>query len=132
MLANTGFGSGTRASPHRNRVDSGVLMRVIQLGPFPPPYGGVQANIVAIREHLKRLGVANGVINLTRHRQVTGGGIFYPRSAAETAGLLFKLPSRILHLHIGGIAPFRVAALALTCTLVPGRKTVLSFHSGGY
>jgi glycogen synthase len=107
-------------------------MRVLQLGPFPPPYGGVQANIVAIREHLRRLGVANGVINLTRYRRASGDGVFYPHSAAETAALLLKLPARILHLHIGGTVPLRAAGLALFCSSIPGRKTVFSFHSGGY
>jgi glycosyltransferase involved in cell wall biosynthesis len=107
-------------------------MRIIQLGPFPPPYGGVQANIVAIRGYLGKLGIGNGVINLTRHRQAAGGGIFYPNSAGETAALLFKLPARILHLHIGGHVPLRVAALGLLCTAIPGRRSVLTFHSGGY
>ncbi len=107
-------------------------MRIIQLGPYPPPYGGVQANIVAIREYLVKLGVPNGVINLTRHRKETGDGIFYPNTAAETAGFLFKLPARILHLHIGGHVPLRVAVLALLVATIPGRRSVLTFHSGGY
>lgn len=107
-------------------------MRVLQLGPFPPPYGGVQANLVAIREYLRRLGVANGVINLTRHRRASVDGVFYPNSSAETAALLLKLRARILHLHLGGTIQFRIAALALFCSAIPGRKTVLSFHSGGY
>ena len=29
-------------------------MRVVQLGPYPPPHGGVQTNLVAIREYLRR------------------------------------------------------------------------------
>ncbi len=107
-------------------------MDVIQLGPFPPPHGGVQANLVAIRRYLSRIGIHNGVINLTRHRRASGDGIFYPNSATETAALLFKLPARILHLHIGGTVPLRVAALALLCSAIPKRKTVLTFHSGGY
>ena len=107
-------------------------MQVIQLGPYPPPYGGVQANLVAIREHLRRKGVESGVIHLTRHRKTPGGGVYYPRTALGTAWLLFRLRTAILHLHIGGTVPWRVAGLALLCTLTPGRKSVLTFHSGGY
>ena len=44
-------------------------MQVIQLGPFPPPYGGVQANLMAIRDYLRSQGIRSGVINLTRYRQ---------------------------------------------------------------
>lgn len=107
-------------------------MQVVQLGPYPPPYGGVQANIVAIREHLKRKGIASGVVNLTRHRSTDGNGVFYPHTAWQTAKLLWQLPTKILHVHIGGNVPLRVAALGLFCGLLPGRRTVLTFHSGGY
>jgi len=107
-------------------------MQVIQLGPYPPPYGGVQANLVAIREHLRRKGIESGVVNLTRHRKDPGNGVFFPRTALEVASLLLRLPARILHLHIGGSVSRRVAALGLFCGLLPGRRTVLTFHSGGY
>lgn len=107
-------------------------MQVIQLGPFPPPYGGVQANLVAIREYLRQEGIDSGVVNLTRHRGTPGGTVFFPDTALKTARILLRLPTRILHLHIGGSVPLRMAALGLFCTLIPGRRTVLTFHSGGY
>ena len=47
-------------------------MTVLQLGPYPPPHGGVQTNLVAIRDHLRRHGMAATVINLTRHRSLAG------------------------------------------------------------
>ena len=31
-------------------------MRVVQLGPYPPPHGGVQTNLVAIRDLLRKSG----------------------------------------------------------------------------
>lgn len=107
-------------------------MWVVQLGPFPPPYGGVQANLVAIREHLRRNGIVSGVINLTRHRKEPGDEVYYPETALQTALLLVKLPARILHLHIGGTVSARAAMLGLFCSWLPGRKAVLTFHSGGY
>ena len=36
----------------------------------------------------------------------------------------------VVHLHIGGIMPARVVALALVCTCVPWARTILTFHSG--
>ena len=47
-------------------------MVVLQLGPFPPPHGGVQTNLVAIRDYLRARGMAAPVINLTRHRRRDG------------------------------------------------------------
>jgi glycogen synthase len=107
-------------------------MTVLQLGPYPPPHGGVQTNIVAIREHLRRRGMGAPVINLTRHRAEEADEVYYPRSAAQVIRLLWSLPSDIIHLHIGGQLTGRLLALCLVCTMIPGKRVVLTFHSGGY
>jgi glycosyltransferase involved in cell wall biosynthesis len=107
-------------------------MKVIQLGPYPPPHGGVQTNLVAIRDHLLATGHECGAVNLTRNRKEDGGGVYYPKSAGELTKLLWKLKADILHLHYGGDLSRRLLGLLFFCTLLPGRKTVLTFHSGGY
>jgi glycosyltransferase involved in cell wall biosynthesis len=107
-------------------------MRVVQLGPCPPPHGGVQTNLVAIREYLRRHGHACDAINLTRFRRDDADGVYYPASAFALMRLLWRRPADILHLHFGGDLTPRLLGLALYCTLLPGRKTVLTFHSGGY
>ncbi|HTP34606.1 MAG TPA: glycosyltransferase family 4 protein [Candidatus Acidoferrales bacterium] len=107
-------------------------MRVVQLGPYPPPHGGVQTNLVAIRDLLRGTGHECDAINLTRFRRENADGVYYPTSARELAGLLWRLPADILHLHFGGDLTPRLLGLLCLCTLLPGRKTVLSFHSGGY
>ena len=107
-------------------------MRVLQLGPYPPPHGGVQTNLVAIREYLRRRGHSCDAINLTRHRGKEAGGVHYPSSAIALMRLLWELPADIVHLHFGGELTPRLLGLALFCTILPGRKTVLTFHSGGY
>ena len=107
-------------------------MKVVQLGPYPPPHGGVQTNLVAIREHLRRAGHECAAINLTRFRRQDGDGVYYPAGALALARLLWRLPADIVHLHFGGDLTPRLLGLLLLCTLLPGRKTVLSFHSGGY
>jgi glycogen(starch) synthase len=107
-------------------------MRVVQLGPYPPPHGGVQTNLVAIREYIRARGIVCAVINITRHRRVEADDVFYPNSAWELIRDLFRHRYHVVHLHIGGIMPLRVVALALVCTSVPWAKKILSFHSGGY
>lgn len=107
-------------------------MRVIQMGPYPPPHGGVQTNLVAIREYLTSRGIDNVVINLTRHRREEGGGIYYPRSAGELLRLLLRLPHDLIHLHIGGDLSQRLVWACLACCSLPGKRAVLTFHSGGY
>ncbi len=107
-------------------------MRVVQLGPFPPPHGGVQTNLVAIRDYLRQQGHSCAVINITRHRKPEEDEVFYPESAGQLVRLLATGRYDVIHLHVGGLMPMRVVALALACASIPGSKSVLTFHSGGY
>lgn len=108
-------------------------MRVLQLGPYPPPNGGVQTNLVAIRQLLERRGHHCSVIAITRTSQTAGVPDTYkPNTAFELLKLLFGLKYDLLHFHLGGTVPLRVALMMLACTLVPFRKSVLTIHSGGF
>jgi len=107
-------------------------MRVALLGPYPPPYGGVQVNVLSIREFLRARGIPCIVINLTRHRRLDADGVYYPRSAAGVLRLLARLRPEIIHLHIGGMVTPRLLTLCLCCCSLPGSRAVLTFHSGGY
>jgi glycosyltransferase involved in cell wall biosynthesis len=109
-------------------------MRVLQIGPFAPPHGGVHANLSAIREALLERGGSCEVIVITRpDRPVEKEeGIYRPRTAFQLLRLLFKLNYDIIHLHIGGTLTTRLLALTFICTLLPKKKSVLTFHAGGY
>lgn len=109
-----------------------MAISVLQIGPVPPPYGGVQSNMMAIRKHLRERGHRAGMVNITRHRAQEGDEIWFPRSPMELIRLMYTLPYDILHLHVGGDFTPRLVALCLILTAVPGRKSVLTFHSGGY
>ena len=107
-------------------------MRVLQLGPFARPHGGVQANLVAIRDFLLRRDIACPVVNLTRFRETESGDVYYPKNAFELLWRLLTLKYDVAHVHIGGDLSLRLAGLGVVCSLIPGRKTILTFHSGGY
>ncbi len=107
-------------------------MRVLQIGPYPPPYGGVQTNLVAIRSFLLQRGISCAVINVTRHRGPEVGEVYYPSGALGLLKLLASLDCDIIHYHFGGMLTRRVLALAMVCTLRPGTKSVMTFHSGGF
>ena len=107
-------------------------MRVLQLGPYPPPHGGIQTNLVAIRQYLRQKGVLCPVINITRHRKQDADDVYYPGSALQLLWRMLRLRCDIIHLHFGGELTLRLVALAFLCTLIPGAKTLLTFHSGGY
>ena len=107
-------------------------MRVLQLGPYPPPHGGVQTNLVAIRRFLLKRGIPCAVINLTRHRKAEADEVYYPKNALALVRLLLRLPYDIIHLHLGGHFSTRLLGLCLLCSLMPRSRAVLTFHSGGY
>ena len=107
-------------------------MNILQLGPYPPPNGGVQTNLVAIQRYLHAHNMSSVAINLTRHRRENAEDVYYPRSALGVFRLLCQLRYDIAHLHVGGNLSFRLVALAVLCSLIPGKKVVLTLHSGGF
>jgi glycosyltransferase involved in cell wall biosynthesis len=92
----------------------------------------VQTNLVAIREYLRQRQIPCAVINITGTRRESADGVYYPRSALEVARLLLRLDYDIVHLHLGGNLTLRLLGLSLFCSWLPRRKSVLTFHSGGY
>ena len=109
-------------------------MRVLQLGPFAPPHGGVQANLAAIREALLRRGMSCPVVTLTRLQNASTDDpeVYRPQNAFQLIRYLVRLRYDIIHLHLGGNLTFRLLVVTFLCVLMPGRKFVLTFHSGGY
>ena len=107
-------------------------MRVLLLGPYPPPHGGVQTNLVAIHRLLLRRQIPSTVINLTRYRKPDTDHVRYPKNSLQVVRLLLNLRYDIAHLHIGGNLATRLLGLGLVCCLRPRCKAVLTFHSGGY
>ena len=108
-------------------------MRVLQLGPFPPPNGGVQTNLKAIHDLLGERGHDAAVIAITRTSQTEGvPNVYKPSTVFELLKLLLTLRVDIVHFHVGGDLNFRLATLMLVCGLLPNRKSVVTFHSGGY
>ncbi len=107
-------------------------MNVLLLGPYPPPHGGVQTNLVAIRQYLLKRNIPCAVINLTRFRQASANDIYFPENVPQLLRLLAKLRYDVIHLHFGGDLNRRLLGLSLICSLIPRAKVVLTFHSGGY
>ena len=107
-------------------------MRILLIGPYSPPRGGVQAHITSLHQYLLAQGVCCEVVDLSPGRTTNNAGIYGPRNALALARLLVTLRYDISHLHVGGNLSARVAALGMLCGTVPGRKSILTLHSGGY
>ncbi len=109
-----------------------MSLKILQIGPYSLPHGGVQGHVFALRRYIERRGAKCEVIDMNRQRRTDGAGVYGPKTAAELARLLLTLRYDVAHLHVGGNLTARLAGLALLCTARPHRKSVFTFHSGGY
>ncbi len=110
-----------------------MSLRVLQLGPYPPPEGGISRNMLAIHEELLAQGHSCSIIATSQSSCVDNEtNVYHPRSAFELLRLLSSQKYDILHLHIGGDVSSRVLALAATCAFFGRNKSVLTIHSGAY
>ena len=108
-------------------------MHVLQLGPYPPPEGGISRNYLAIRDELLKNGHRCSIIATAKsNRIVPEKDVYHPRSPLELIKLLRTIEYDVLHLHIGGEIPARVLALMMVCGILARGRNVLTLHSGGY
>jgi len=108
-------------------------MHVLQLGPYPPPDGGISRNMLALRDELISQGHCCSIIATSKTSDpVDEPNVYHPRSALALLCLLITVKHDILHLHIGGDITNRVLALALTCTIFGSKQSILTVHSGAW
>lgn len=108
-------------------------MHVLQLGPYPPPEGGVSRNLLAIREELVAAGHHCSIIVTAKSDEVhEEADLYRPSSAVELVRLLRSIDYDVLHVHVGGEITSRLMRLMLACCVFGRGKKVLTMHSGGF
>ncbi len=107
-------------------------IHVLQLGPVPPPEGGVSRNMLAIRERLIEKGHTCTIIATSKSQAVEKAGFLFPRSAPALIQAIRSVDFDVLHLHVGGDLTPKVFALAATAVGLAGKKSVLTVHSGAF
>ena len=107
-------------------------MYIVQLGPVPPPEGGVSRNMLAIRDELNNLGHKCTLVATTSGQKTSQPNLHRPNSPLALIGLLRTLKPDVVHLHVGGEISNRVLSLALAVSVVASGKCVLTVHSGAF
>lgn len=99
---------------------------IVQVGPYPPPLGGVSTYIRRLKHRLDGLGLANEVWD-TSGRAKSERGV--RRSGVRVAPWrhLLRRDVRLVHYNISGMRPKRYVAL-FNRSLLRGRPTVLTLH----
>ncbi len=109
-----------------------AIKRLVLLGPVPPPYGGVQTHMMALRERALARGMDVHVLNLTRHRTADLPNVLHPQSPWELLRHVRALRPDVLHLHAGGVLSNRIVALLGALTVIAKAPVHFTFHSGGF
>jgi glycosyltransferase involved in cell wall biosynthesis len=110
-----------------------MALHVLQLGPYPPPEGGITRNMLAIRRTLLEQGNRCSIIATSKSTRVEDEPyVYHPGSVMDLVKLLATIDYDVLHLHIGGKVSKRVVGLALLCALFGSKKSILTLHSGAY
>lgn len=109
-----------------------MSFHVLELGPIPPPEGGVSRNIAALKAVLEARGHKCTLVATTRNAaNDQHEGNVYPQSPLDLISTLRESDAAIFHLHIGGDISMRVLALALAVAKI-AKHSVLTVHSGGF
>src|SRR5688572_12540186 len=108
-------------------------IHVLQLGPYPPPEGGVTRNMIAIRNELLAQGNRCSIIATSKSNRVEDEpDVYHPGSALEMLRLLAIFDYDGTHLQNGADVTILVRLRAFVCSVVGRKTSVLTLHSGAY
>ena len=121
-----------------NRTETGTRsatgtgpVRLLLIGPYPPPHGGISVHVATVEKLLLRSGTRCVVLDAGGHRPANGKASLRSRLAILKRVRRHARNGWTLHLHVSGHGP-KSWLLALACGLAgrrsPGR--VLTVHSG--
>jgi glycosyltransferase involved in cell wall biosynthesis len=82
---------GPEGQAARSRV------RIVQVGAYPPPWGGVTVHLMRLHEHLRREGLASTIVDLSAEPKEVPGVV--PLSWSAARGWLAREPRSIVHFH---------------------------------
>lgn len=97
-------------------------MRIVQVGAYPPPYGGVTVHLARLHAHLCGAGVDHTVVDLSPVPKQAPGVVRL--SWPEATAWLARLPRSIVHFH--NFAPGRAGAYGRAARR---HVTLLSLHN---
>ncbi|MBI4479282.1 MAG: glycosyltransferase [Acidobacteria bacterium] len=107
-------------------------MKLLLIGPYPPPHGGISVHVAEAKKQLEQAGVCCAVLNLNRSAPESGQYISFRSSLDLLLVLLFYARRGwTFHLHTNGHNR-KSWLLALACGLVGqlAPACLLTVHSG--
>src|SRR6267378_1608791 len=108
-------------------------MKVLFVGPYPPPHGGISVHVLSAHTRMKRAGLQSNVLNIDPRASASSAYIKIS-GAADLVRQLFRHTSDdwALSVHTNGHNP-KSWLVALICGIAAqfGPAASLTLHSGG-
>ncbi len=118
-----------------HEVAKNIRAKVLLVGPFPPPFGGISTTV---RDLYRRLRAEEGfkvtVLNIGERRREPSSDYLSPRGGAHFVWLLLRhaVGGYVMHLETNGhnLKSWLTAFLCSVCGVVNGNRTIIAFGSG--
>lgn len=125
--------------PYRaSQIGRGCTLRVVQIGRYPPPYGGVTIHIQRLAELCHREGIDCQVLDPYRHTTdavlppfVHHRGRYSPGNLVALYRLVTRSDFDIAHVHVSSMARFMWWGRLLTAS-ARARVKILTIHHGNF
>jgi glycogen synthase len=107
-------------------------MKVLLVGDFPPPHGGVSVHVEQLWRSFTAAGVMVKVLDIGRGPRMKAPGVISARGVGEVASLLahFSADGWLIHLHTSGNNPKSFLMAAAAGVALRPSPRVITLHSG--
>lgn len=114
-----------------------MCKKFLQIGPYPPPRGGVSMRIKVLKEYLIEIGHECVILNTgesRKHRAINSTECVNVKGIGDFAWKVFKylVIGYILHMHINGksLKSLWMALYTQSMSILFFRRAFLTFHAG--
>lgn len=112
-------------------------MKILQIGPYPPPFGGWAYHIKLLKDYMLEKGLCNDVLNLgTNNRKIKSREYIDVQNGLDFAwkNIVYNSRGYSIYFHVDG-GPIKGLILNLVSEILAllfGRRITVNFHAGIY
>lgn len=109
-------------------------MKILQIGPYPPPVGGWSFHIKVFKKYLDSLNIPNDVLDIGENRTVKGRECVDVQGIVDYSEKVFAYCKQryCIYVHLNGnsVVGIVLTVIAQLIALITFQKCLLSFHAG--
>jgi len=116
-------------------------MKIVQIGPYPPPSGGIASHVARLHSVLTKLRYDSTVVDVFNRsgsedeKKANIQAIRYdgpaPTRLIKTVGTIWRLKPDIIHLHLASMRNFRWIG-PLLLAILPRSIQLITLHGGNF